>query len=176
MRKRFLSLFLSAIFLISMSVPVYAYEEDIWEEPTGTPYEMLEKEGITLKHFIITYKPKRLKTGYYSAVSSSGEIIRFQQEDIEIEMNVGDRVRSYWQDDQLNLVEYLEPELIDYKVSRIWNEYNVTYYEGISEEHGGIIFTNDNIIGSDIKAGDVVAAEFDWNFIENGLINVHKKG
>ncbi|OAH57895.1 MULTISPECIES: hypothetical protein [Bacillaceae] len=171
MEKRYLPLFITIFIIIGASAPVYAYED----EPTGTPFEQLEKEGISLKHYIVTFKSQDIEKGYYRAVSSNGETLRFKQYDVEIELSVGDRIRSYWEDGGFNIAEYVKPKRIDYKVTRVWNEHNETYYEGTSASDGDIIFTAENVMGQKVKAGQYVTAEFDQMFIESGLICVYKK-
>jgi hypothetical protein len=171
MKKRFLSLFLTAFIITGAGIPVYAYEDEL----TGTPFEQLEKEGVSLKHYIVTFKSKNIESGYYRAVSSNGEILRFKPYDVEIELFVGDRIRSYWEDGGFNIAEYVKPERVDYKVTRIWSEHSETYYEGTSTSHGDIIFTEENLMGKGVKAGQYITAEFDQIFIESGLICVYKK-
>lgn len=171
MKKRYVSLFITIFIIIGTSTPIYAYEN----EPTGTPYEQLEKEGISLKHYIVTFKSRDIEKGYYRAISSNGETLRFKQSDVEIELFVGDRIRSYWEDGDFNIAEYVKPKRIDYKITRTWNEHNETYYEGTSTLDGSIIFTEENVIGQRIKTGQYVTAEFDQMFVESGLICVYKK-
>ncbi|OKL36808.1 hypothetical protein [Domibacillus mangrovi] len=171
MKKWYLSLFITIFIILGVNALVYAYED----EPTGTAFEQLEKEGISLKHYIVTFKSQDIEKGYYRAVSSNGETLRFKQSDVEIELFVGNRIRSYWEDGGFNIAEYVKPKRIDYKITRVWNEHNETYYGGTSALDGDIIFTEENVIGQKVKAGHYVTAEFDQMFIESGLICVYKK-
>lgn len=173
MKKQIVSLFLLPFFLLAALVPVFAEGHD--EELTGTPFEMLEKEGISLKHFIVTYKSANIAKGYYRAKASNGETIRFKQTDVEIELSVGDRIRTYWEDGDFNIAEYVKPEQVQYKINRVWYKHGNMNYEGTSAKHGGIFFTDENVFGKEIAPGDIVVAEFDQLFIESGLIGVYKK-
>ncbi|WP_046178977.1 hypothetical protein [Domibacillus tundrae] len=173
MKKRFLSLFILPFMLISASVPVLASEYE--DELTGTPYEILEKEGISLKHYIVTFKSPKIEKGYYRATASNGEIIRFKPTDVEIELSVGDRIRTYWEDGNFNIAEYVKPEKVVYTINRVWYEHGQMNLEGTSPQSGDIIFNDENIFGNELVPGDKVIAEFDQIFIENGLIGIYKK-
>ncbi|OXS79965.1 hypothetical protein [Domibacillus enclensis] len=171
MKKQFLSLFILPFLLIGINVPAFAYEDEL----TGTPYEMLEKEGISLKHYIVTFKSPVIEKGYYRATASNGETIRFKPTDVEIELSVGDRVRTYWEDGGFNIAEYVKPEKIEYSINKVWYEHGQMNIEGTSSQSGDILFTDENVFGNELLPGDKVIAEFDQMFIENGLIGVYKK-
>ncbi|WP_309088261.1 hypothetical protein [Domibacillus sp.] len=171
MKKWFLSLVILPFLLFGVSIPALASEDEL----TGTPYEMLEKEGISLKHYIVTFKSPNIEKGYYRATSSNGEMIRFKQSDVEIELKVGDRIRTYWEDGGFNIAEYVKPEKVVYTVKRVWYKNGEMNYEGTSAQSGDILFTDENVYGSEIVPGDRVVAEFDQMFIDNGLIGVYKK-
>ncbi|WP_046174905.1 hypothetical protein [Domibacillus indicus] len=172
MKKQLLSLLIIPLMLAGAGLPASAIETE--EELTGTPYEMLEKEGISLKHYIVTYKSKQIENGYYQATASNGETIRFTSADVEIELSVGDRIRTYWEDGGFNIAEYVKPEKVGYTVKRVWYEHGQMYISGTSSKSGDIIFTSDNVYGDELLPGDKVTAEFDQMFIENGLIGVYK--
>ncbi|WP_050182780.1 hypothetical protein [Domibacillus robiginosus] len=171
MKKRLLSLFVLPFLLFGASIPALASEDEL----TGTPYEMLEKEGISLKHYIVTFKSPNIEKGYYRATSSNGETIRFKPSDVEIELKVGDRIRTYWEDGGFNIAEYVKPEKVVYTVKRVWYKHGEMNFEGTSANVGDILFTDENVFGSEIVPGDKVVAEFDEMFIDNGLIGVYKK-
>lgn len=173
MKKQLLLLFILPLALLFTCVPVFAEEAE--DELTGTPYEILQKEGISLKHYVVTFKSLNIEKGYYRATDSNGETIRFKPTDVEIELNVGDRIRTYWEDGGFNIAEYVKPERVEYSIDRVWYENGEMNFEGSSAKYGGIFFTDKNIFGKEIVPGEKVIAEFDQMFIENGLIGIFKK-
>lgn len=172
MKKRILSLFIIPLMLIGSSVPALAAFED---EVTGTPYEILQKEGVTLHYYTVTFKSPDIENGYYRATSASGDTLRFRPDQTELELFVGDPIRTYWEEDYFNLAERITPEKIEYSVDHVWYENNAMNFEGTSQSDGGILLTDEVVVGNEIVPGDSMIVEFDPMFIEAGPVRAYRK-
>lgn len=141
------------------------------EEYTGSAFEELDREGVELSHYTVTYK-----NGYYKAVGSDGSLIRFKLSDAPDTLIVGDRIRTFSVDGKLLSAEYVKPEKIEYKIVSKFKDFGNTYWTGESKSEGLIQFSLDELEGKEPTVGDTVIAEFDRLYIEDGLIKVYKKG
>lgn len=139
-------------------------------EESGSAFEELDRLGIGLNHYIVD----KVYTTGYRASGADGSVIRFKNEDVEVELVKGDRIRTFTQDGDFLMAEVVEPELVRYKVVSKFISGGYTYYTAESKNDGLIQFDKDDALGNKIDINDYVIAEFDTRYIENGLVVVYE--
>lgn len=142
------------------------------EIQAGTPFEELDRHGVELNHYIVD----KVYTTGYRATGADGSVIRFKNDDVEVKLVRGDRIRTFTQDSDFLSAEKVNPDIVKYKVIGKFKSDGKWYWTGESKSEGLIQFSEDDTFDINISTNDSIIAEFDTMYIEDGLIVVYKVG